>query len=124
MARSKGRILIVEDDTALSDAFGLILDRQGFTVDKAYNGRDALEKIRASKPDLILLDLLMPIMDGKAFLQGFKNTDNIPVIVLSNLDEKSEIQEVLDLGASRYMLKAWASPNELVKLVGETIQQD
>lgn len=124
MARSHGRILIVEDDTALSDAFGMILDKQGFAVDKAYNGRDALDKIKASKPDLILLDLLMPVMDGKAFLKGFKNTHNVPVIVLSNLDEKSEIQEVLDLGATRYMLKAWASPTELVKLVDETIEQD
>lgn len=122
MATIKRRILIVEDDTALSDAFGMILDKQGFSVDKAYNGRDALEKIQDHRPDLILLDLLMPVMDGKAFLKGFKNDHNIPVIVLSNLDEKNEIQEVLDLGATRYMLKAWASPNELVKLVGETLE--
>lgn len=123
MAQPKRRVLIVEDDTALSDAFGLVLDKQGFAVDKAYNGEDALSKIREHKPDLILLDLLMPVMDGKAFLKGFENPDDIPVIVLSNLDAKNEIQEVLDLGAARYMLKAWASPNELVKLVKETLEQ-
>ncbi len=122
MAKGKRRILIVEDDIALSDAFGLILDKQGFIPDKAYNGDDAIKCIKANKPDLILLDLLMPVMDGKAFLKGFSNPENIPVIVLSNLDAKEEIQEVLDLGATRYMLKAWASPNELVKLVTETLE--
>jgi DNA-binding response OmpR family regulator len=117
----KKTILVVEDDAALSDAFTIILSKDDFSVLRAYNGKEALDILSREQPDLILLDLLMPIMDGREFLRNFKNIHNIPVIVLSNLDTKSEIQEVMDLGASRYMLKAWASPRELIMLAHETI---
>ena len=117
----KKTILVVEDDAALSDAFTIILSKDDFSVLRAYNGKEALDILSREQPDLILLDLLMPIMDGREFLRNSKNIHNIPVIVLSNLDTKSEIQEVMDLGASRYMLKAWASPRELIMLAHETI---
>lgn len=122
MSQKVQHILVVEDDPALSDAFSIVLRKQGYEVVVAFNGKEALQKVDGSMPDLILLDLLMPIMGGKEFLEKFSNTNDIPVIVLSNLDTRSDIQEVLDLGASRYMLKAWASPNELVKLVKETLE--
>lgn len=124
MSQAVQHILVVEDDPALSDAFSIVLKKEGFEVTVAYNGKEALQKVDANMPELILLDLLMPIMGGKEFLEKFENTNNIPVIVLSNLDTRSDIQEVLNLGASRYMLKAWASPNELVKLVRETLADD
>lgn len=113
--------LIVEDDAALNDAFQLILKNDGFTVTSAYNGQEALDALHTLTPDLIILDLLMPIMDGREFLRAFDNAQHIPIIVLSNLDAKSEIQEIMDLGATRYVLKAWASPRELIKLARETI---
>lgn len=122
MTKKVQHVLVVEDDPALSDAFSIVLRKEGYDVTVAFNGKEALQKVASFTPDLILLDLLMPIMGGKEFLENFKNTSNIPVIVLSNLDTRSDIQEVLNLGASRYMLKAWASPNELVKLVKETLQ--
>ena len=125
MVKSKSHkytILVIEDDAALSDAFNIILGKDDFTVMRAYNGREALEALKNQKPDLILLDLLMPIMDGREFLRSFKNEHDIPIIILSNLDTKSEIQEVMDLGATRYMLKAWASPRELIMLAHETIE--
>lgn len=121
MSKPAKQILIVEDDAALSDAFTIVLTKEGYDVVAVYNGKEALEKVEHLQPSLILLDLLMPVMGGKEFLEKFANTHNIPVIVLSNLDTKSDIQDVLDLGATRYMLKAWASPKELVKLVDETI---
>ncbi len=122
MSQKLQHILVVEDDPALSDAFSIVLRKEGYEVVVAFNGKEALQKVEGAMPDLILLDLLMPIMGGKEFLEKFNNTNDIPVIVLSNLDTRSDIQEVLDLGASRYMLKAWASPNELVKLVKETLE--
>ena len=122
MSQKVQHVLVVEDDPALSDAFSIVLRKEGYEVVVAFNGKEALQKVDGSMPDLILLDLLMPIMGGKEFLEKFENTNDIPVIVLSNLDTRSDIQEVLDLGASRYMLKAWASPNELVKLVKETLE--
>jgi len=121
MTKQPKQVLIVEDDAALSDAFTIVLTKEGYDVVAAYNGKEALEKVKSMKPALILLDLLMPVMGGKEFLEKFQNEHDIPVIVLSNLDTKNDIQEVLDLGATRYMLKAWASPKELVKLVKETI---
>lgn len=121
MSAKQQHVLVVEDDPALSDAFNIVLTKEGYDVTVAYNGKEALEKVKNLTPSLILLDLLMPIMGGKEFLQKFKNDHDIPVIVLSNLDSRDDIQEALNLGASRYMLKAWASPSELVKLVKDTI---
>ncbi len=119
--KSPKRILLVEDDTALHDAFGMVLGTAGYIVDSAYDGKQALEHVAENQYDIILLDLLMPVMDGKTFLKKFDNTTDTPIIVFSNLDAKSDIDEALELGATRYMLKAWASPRELLKLVKDTI---
>lgn len=121
MTSKKKRILLVEDDSALNDAFSILLNKEKYMVDSAYNGLEALIKIQKNKPDLILLDLLMPVMDGKEFLKTFENIEKIPIIIFSNLDSKSEVKEALDLGATRYMLKAWASPKKLVRLVSDTL---
>ncbi len=116
----KKKILVVEDDQALNDAFSLILENQ-YDVDTAFDGQEALALVDKKAYDLILLDLLMPVMDGKTFLKAFENPKQIPVIVFSNLDAKSDIEDVTELGATRYMLKSWASPKELVKLVQDTL---
>ena len=121
MTSKKKRILLVEDDSALNDAFSILLNKEKYMVDSAYNGLEALIKIQKNKPDLILLDLLMPVMDGKEFLKTFENIEKIPIIIFTNLDSKSEVKEALDLGATRYMLKAWASPKKLVRLVSDTL---
>lgn len=121
MTKPKKRILLVEDDAALNDAFSILLKKEHYTVDSVFNGREALEKLTSTVPDLILLDLLMPIMDGKVFLKNFKNTSKVPIIVFSNLDAKTEVNEALALGATRYMLKAWASPKELIRVIKDTI---
>lgn len=120
--RSKQQtVLLVEDDLILNDAFTIMLGKMGFYVISAFNGKEALEQIELMSPDIILLDLLMPVMDGKEFLKKYKNVKSIPIIVFSNLDSKDDVGEALDLGASRYMLKAWASPQELARIINETI---
>lgn len=116
----KKKILVVEDDQALNDAFTMILGND-YEVDAAFDGQEALDHTNKKQYDLILLDLLMPVMDGKAFLRAFKNTKQIPVVVFSNLDAKTDIEEVTELGAHRYMLKSWASPKELIKLVEDML---
>jgi DNA-binding NarL/FixJ family response regulator len=63
----------------------------------------------------------MPIMGGREFLQHFENSSDIPIIVFSNLDSKTEIEQVMQLGATRYMLKAWATPPELVRVLHDTL---
>lgn len=119
---AKKIVLLVEDDAALSDAFLLMLEKNGYHVITAFNGQEALEKLNGVTPNIILLDLLMPVLDGREFLKRFENRTDIPIIVFSNLDAKSEIEEVLQLGASRYMLKAWATPNELVRVIEDTLK--
>jgi len=120
--KKKQTILLVEDDTTLSDAFSIILSKDGYEVLVAFNGQEAIEIIKDKSVDLILLDLLMPVMDGREFLQAFENKDKIPIIVFSNLDAKNDVDEILELGATRYMLKAWASPKELTKIIQDTIK--
>lgn len=117
----KQTILLVEDDATLCDAFSILLSKEGFRVIVANNGEDAIEKMKHKTVDLILLDLLMPVMDGREFLKVFENKDLIPIIVFSNLDAKNDVDEILKLGATRYMLKAWASPKELTKIIQDTI---
>ncbi len=115
------KVLLVEDDAALSDAFAIMLRKNDYDVVVAFNGQEALEIVKSFTPDIILLDLLMPIMGGREFLQHFENSSDIPIIVFSNLDSKTEIEQVMQLGATRYMLKAWATPPELVRVLHDTL---
>lgn len=118
-------ILVVEDDHTLSEAFETILTKEGYQVSSALNGKEALQLLQSSKGkkvDLILLDLLMPTMSGIEFMEKFDVPKHgIPLIVFSNLDSQKDIDKVYELGATKYMLKAWASPKELAKIVRDTI---
>lgn len=107
--KTRGRILLVEDDKFLSLALGDKLAREGFTVVKAANGEEALAKVRLERPDLVLLDLIMPQKTGFEVLADIKlepRTRNIPVIVLSNLGQEVDIKKAKDLGASDYLVKS------------------
>lgn len=123
----KTKILIVEDEIALSDAYVLILTSKGYETAVAYDGSEALKKVKTFKPELILLDLRLPRIGGIEFLERYelkKLHPDVKVIVFSNLDSQKEIDAAYNLGAERYILKAWASPNELVKLVSDTLKKD
>jgi DNA-binding NtrC family response regulator len=117
-------ILIVEDESTLNEAYSIILKKEGYKVRSAYNGEEALTAIKEKTPDLLLLDLRMPKMDGVQLLKALQPLENYPkmkVIIFSNYDVQKEIDEAFTLGATRYMLKSWASPKELTKLVKDTL---
>lgn len=114
-------ILIVEDDFALSDAFSMTLKASGYDTYIAENGQKALEYLETATPDMVLLDVLMPVMDGREFLKRFRNTQDVPVVVLSNLDGKDDIDELLKLGADNYLLKSSIEPSTLATLVTSTL---
>ena len=122
---SKRSVLIVEDEILLNEAYSIVLKKEAFKVVSVFNGEEALEYIRKSTPDIILLDLRMPKMSGLEFLQVLKPKKNYPklkIIVFSNFDSPKEIEEAYKLGAGSYVLKAWASPKELVKLVNSSLR--
>jgi CheY-like chemotaxis protein len=124
MVKKQASILIVEDENALNQAYQIILRQAGYTVVSAYDGEDALTKAANHTPDLILLDLRMPHMDGLNFLRHYNLREQHPdvkVIVFSNYDIQQDIDEAYDQGADRYILKAWASPKELLKIVQDTL---
>ncbi len=116
------KVLIVEDEMLLNDAYARVLTAADVSLFRAYNGKEALEVLKSETPDIILLDLRMPVMDGIAFLKELKPKETMPntkIIVFSNYDDQHEIDEAFSLGAMHYMLKAWATPDELVKLIKE-----
>ena len=118
------KILVVEDDVALNDAYKTILSTAGYDTQTAFNGEEALELTKKSEPDIIFLDLRMPVLDGIGFLRAYKpKTDHpdVKIIVFSNYDMQQEVDEAYELGAERYVLKAWASPKELIKIVRDTM---
>ncbi len=114
------KILIAEDEKALNDAYVMILQREGHDVKSALDGAEALKITKTFEPDVILLDLRMPDVGGIEFLKRYKLPEKHPkvrVIIFSNLDMQKEIDEAFRLGAAKYMLKSWASPKELIKMI-------
>lgn len=115
------KILIVEDEAELHKAYKMLLTAEKYTVLSAFDGQEALDLLEDEKVDLILLDIRMPRVSGIEFLRQFKNNQKTKIIVFSNLDAEKDIDTVYELGADRYILKAWASPQELVKVVKDNI---
>jgi CheY-like chemotaxis protein len=124
MGEQSKRILLVEDDRFLRKAAEATLRRHGFTVNTAVDGEDALQQVKHQIPDLILLDLIMPKIQGFEVLRILKqdpSTQQIPVIVLSNLGQESDVRQALQGGAAAYFVKANLSLQELVNRVQENL---
>jgi DNA-binding response OmpR family regulator len=118
------RVLLAEDDRFLRKAAETALKRQGFTVLPAVDGEEALRMARSEAPDIVLLDLIMPKLQGFEVLRALKAdpaTASIPVIILSNLGQESDVKQALEAGAAGYFVKANLSLHDLVKRVGEVV---
>ncbi len=121
------KILLVEDDNFIIDIYITKLKEVGFSVQSAVNGEDALAKIKQSKPDLVLLDIVLPQVTGFEFLQEIKSMPelkNVPVIVLSNLGQKKEVEKGLSLGAAKYLIKAHYTPTEVVEEIRAVLNKN
>lgn len=117
-------ILVVEDEGALQKALGDVLSQEGFEVIAALDGELGLQLAQDKKPNLILLDLILPKRNGLDVLEALKknsSTKDIPVIVLTNLEDMKNIQRAVDLGATTYLVKANYSIEEVLQKVKETI---
>lgn len=119
------KILVVEDDQALQQAYSSVLQIEGFEVAVASDGVEALAKAEEFEPDLILLDMLMPNMDGITFLQRYQLKQKHPqvkVIVFSNVSVDYKIEEAEMLGVDMYMMKSAFTPKDVVLKVLEVLQ--
>lgn len=103
------KVFLFEDEEIIYENIIHELEDEGFNVTLAKDGQDALKKVISAQPDIILLDLILPKLNGFEILKELKNeekTKNIPVIILSNLGQGQDIRECMDLGAVDYMVKA------------------
>lgn len=114
------KILIVEDDPLIIRMYQRVFKFEKYEVETADNGRDALDLLATFRPTIILLDVMMPQMDGLAVLEEIKKnpaTKNIPVIVLTNLAGTDDVERALELGAVKYIVKSDHKPKEIVDIV-------
>ncbi len=119
------KILIIEDESALQKTLGEILSQQGYEVLSALDGEIGLKLVQSKKPDLILLDLILPKIHGFDVLKKIKDnpeTKEIPVIVLTNLESIEDIKKAIELGATTYLVKANYSLKELTIKVNQVFQ--
>lgn len=124
MIISDVKILIIEDDQFLRDLMSQKLLKEGFKIVGAIDGEEGLKKAAEEKVDLILLDLILPGMDGFEILSKLKQkaeTNKIPVIILSNLGQKDDVAKAKDLGAADYMIKAHFTPGEIIDKVKQIL---
>ena len=120
------KILIVEDEKDLNDAYSIILSSAGYEVMTAFNGEEAIAQIeRNGNPHLILLDLRMPVVNGIDFLIKYNpvKKHDTSVILFSNYDAQQEVDKAFKLGVERYILKSLASPSELLRIVDSTLSE-
>ena len=115
-------ILIVEDDRFLRELIYQKLSNENFNVSEAVDGEEGIKKIKEEKPDLVLLDLILPGIDGFEVLSRAKQDpdekiNKIPIIILSNLGQKEDIEKGTKLGATDYLVKAHFTPGEIIEKV-------
>ncbi len=124
MASNSKVILLIEDDTFLSNIYKTKFEMEGYQVIAAMDGEAGLAFAKTKNPNLILLDILLPKMDGFSVLKELKadeKTKKIPVILLTNLGQKDDVNKGLELGAEDYLIKAHFKPSETVNKVRKII---
>jgi len=118
-------ILVVEDDKFLRELISRKLTGEDFDVLEAVDGEEGIKKIKEGKPDLVLLDLILPGIDGFEFLAKAREdpeTSSIPIIILSNLGQREEVDKGLKLGAVDYLIKAHFTPGEIIEKIKNTLK--
>lgn len=124
--QKKKKIMIVEDDAFVMDIYSTKLNQEGYEVLPAENGAEAMKKLEKEIPDLILLDIIMPYVDGLQVLKKIKADErlkDIPVIFLTNLSQKEDINEGFGLGVSEYLIKSHFTPSEVLEKIKKHIKR-
>ena len=120
------KILFIEDEAALQKTFGDILGQEGYQMVSAMDGKYGLKLAETEKPDLILLDLILPRIHGFDVLKKLKEDDetkNIPIIVLTNLEGTGDVEKALELGATTYLIKTNYTLEEIIAKIKKTLNE-
>ncbi|KPJ57517.1 hypothetical protein AMJ49_00045 [Parcubacteria bacterium DG_74_2] len=118
------KILFIEDESALQKTFGEIFKQEGYEMIPALDGEIGLRLAKSKKPDLILLDLILPKVHGFDVLKELKTneaTRDIPIIILTNLEKINDVEKALELGATTYLVKANYTLEEVVEKVKKSL---
>jgi len=110
-------ILIIEDDKFLRELIAKKLIKEGYEISEAVDGEEGMKKVKEEKPDLVLLDLILPGIDGFEVLSRMREESalaSIPVIILSNLGQREDVEKGLRMGAVDYLIKAHFTPGEII----------
>ncbi|MDD2696802.1 MAG: response regulator [Candidatus Pacebacteria bacterium] len=118
-------ILLIEDDPFLIDIYTTKIKESGFGVEVATDGEQAIKKIEELKPDLVILDIVLPEVDGWEILRRIKSElklEDLKVIILSNLGQKEEVEKGIKLGAVKYLIKAHYTPSQVVEEIKKILK--
>lgn len=113
-------VLVVEDDKYMREVLVAKLGKEGFEVLEAVDGSTGLDMTAKKKPDLVVLDIILPVMNGFDYLEAkgkVVDIASIPVIILSNLGQREDVERGMKLGAKDYLVKAHFTPNDLIAKV-------
>jgi len=119
------KILIIEDDKFLRELIVQKLTKEGYETSEAVDGEQGIKKVKEEKPDIVLLDLILPGIDGFEVLSQKKEDPSvaqIPVIILSNLGQKEDVERGLKLGAVDYLIKAHFTPGEIIEKIKNALK--
>jgi len=119
------KILIIEDDKFLRQLIVQKLAKEGYEIVEAIDGEEGIKKIQEKNPDLVLLDLILPGIDGFEVLSQMKKNEEltkVPVIILSNLGQQEDVKRGLNLGAVDYLIKAHFTPGEIVEKIRKALK--
>ncbi len=120
--RQEKTILLIEDDLFVRDLYVRTLKRAGYNVEAAIDGEEGFRKLHEIHPDLVLLDIMLPKMNGIELLKNAKQDDavkDVPIFLLTNLGQDTIIQDAFHIGAAGYILKARLLPQEVINYVNE-----
>ena len=126
MTDKKSKVILIEDEEMLSNMYEAKFIKEGFDIKKALDGETGLKLIQEENPDLVLLDIIMPKLDGFSVLRKIKEDQknkNIPVILLTNLGQDEDVKKGNSLGASGYLVKANMTPSQVVDKVKEFLKK-
>jgi len=123
----KIKVVIIEDDSYILDMYKIKFESSNFEVISAGDGMEGLKILEKKKPDIILLDIIMPKMDGFSVLKTIKNNPaiaKIPVVLLTNLGQREDIEKGFKLGATSYIIKAHFTPSEIVRKIRDILKKE